>query len=152
MKEHSILSVNQIFHLEISKLMHKIMLNIAPKALVSIFQNQTRAVNAQTRSSNFFNLPNYSSVKCRQSLKYMGPLIWNDLPSTCKWDTKDNSILHDPMNFNSFLTRTKSHCISEVPYIWKCHVWKILLSLILYHIILYFMIVHIHSVNIVYNL
>ena len=84
MNENKILSVNQIFHLEIAKIMQRVTLKTIPVPFTDIFQNQLRTTTMVTRcSSNFFQLFT-SFQKCQQSISYTGPKIWNALPLDIK--------------------------------------------------------------------
>ena len=54
LKEQNILSVNQIFNVEIAKLMQRLHLGEAPNAISNIFTDQRRLLNVQTRSHTTF--------------------------------------------------------------------------------------------------
>ena len=55
MKENEIMSVNQIFHSEIAKIMLRVDLSIIPARFIDIFDSQSRTVTMVTRcSSDFF--------------------------------------------------------------------------------------------------
>ena len=84
MKENGMLSVNQIFHLETAKIMQRVSLGAIPVPFIDIFRNQTRTATMVTRySSNFFQ--SYTSFqKCKQSISYTGPYIWNGIPVEIK--------------------------------------------------------------------
>ena len=84
MIENKILSINQIFHLEISKLMQRVALNFIPSPFTDIFQNQERTLSMTTRSSSSYFQPLMFAQKCHQSISYTGPLTWGIVPSNIK--------------------------------------------------------------------
>ena len=52
LKEQNILSVNQIFNVEIAKIMQRLHLGEAPKSIFNIFTDQRRVLNVQTLCSH----------------------------------------------------------------------------------------------------
>ena len=52
MKENKLMSVNQIYHLEVSKVMQRVVLEVAPKPLTLLFENQIMNRSARTRSAS----------------------------------------------------------------------------------------------------
>ena len=52
MKENHLMSVNQIYHLEVSKIMQRVVLEVAPKPITLLFENQVRTHSTRTRSAS----------------------------------------------------------------------------------------------------
>ena len=69
MKEHNILSVNQIFHLEVSKIMQKHALNSIPSPFQKIFRARIRTSSTSTRSGTTITPAPSSTLKCAQSIR-----------------------------------------------------------------------------------
>ena len=75
MKEHKLLSVNQIYNVEISKLMQRLALGTIPAPFNVIFQDQIRTPCSSTRSATIVNRGSSKSLKCAQSVRCTGPKI-----------------------------------------------------------------------------
>ena len=117
MKEHNLPSVNQIYHLEIAKLMQKHALNITPSPIGDIFNSQSRISTVHTRSNISINPGQSRTLKCEQSIRCTGPKVWNSLPSDLKFlsnTTHTNSI---PLPFFSFRKKMKSYVITDTDFI-----------------------------------
>ena len=54
MKENKLMSVNQIYHLEVGKVMQRVVLEVAPKPITLLFENQIMNRSARTRSASHF--------------------------------------------------------------------------------------------------
>ena len=54
MKENNLMSVNQIYHLEVSKIMQRVVLEVAPKPITLLFENEVRTHSTRTRSASHF--------------------------------------------------------------------------------------------------
>ena len=74
------MSVNQIYELETCKIMHQVVLEVASQPLLDLFENQIRPLTTQTRSSSHFIPCKTNRIKCRQSIRHCGPIVWNSLP------------------------------------------------------------------------
>lgn len=115
MKENNILSVNQIFHLEVSKIMQKVALGTATPAFLSLFGNQKKTNEIMSKAITNFTQGVPGSTKCGQSISFLGPSVWNSLPSAIKKkgtygvNTRDNSVLAEPLKFDIFLSKIKKH-------------------------------------------
>ena len=120
LKEQNILSVNQIFNVEIAKLMQRLHLGEAPKSISNIFTNQRRVINVQTRSHTTFLSSTTFSMKSRQSISFIGPQIWNNLPvnvKKCIVINDDGDVISS--NFiplKHFKFEIKKHAISNIEY------------------------------------
>ena len=119
MKENRLMSVNQIFTLESAKTMQGVILKKSPVPISAIFANRVRTTQTQTRSGSYFNPCNTTRVKCRQTLRYCGPMIWNDLPNHVKWKDIANPENNQPtpLDFTRFCTNLKNFIFSETPFI-----------------------------------
>ena len=129
MLDNKILSVNQIFSLEISKLMQRVAIGYIPSPFTDIFQNQERLSSITTRSSSDYYQPFMSAKKCQQSISYTGPLIWGSIPSVVKaplnetdyirsYDSADPSILsHNSRVIKSFVKRMKKYSLHSIDFI-----------------------------------
>ena len=77
----NILKFNQIFHLEVAKLMHQISMkkpcNLS-KHFVKSSQAHTRLT--QTSTLNTFAIPFFKTNKLQQSFLYQGVSSWNSIP------------------------------------------------------------------------
>ena len=115
MKENNLLSVNQIFNLEVSKLMQKVALGTATPAFLTLFRNQKKKNEINSKSITNFTQGVPGSTKCGQSISFLGPQIWNLLPSVVKKkgaydeNTRDNSVYASPLNFDIFLKKLKTY-------------------------------------------
>ena len=77
--------------------MKRVTLKTIPTPFIDIFENQLRTTKMITRfSSDFF--PLYTSFqKCKQSISYTGPKIWNSIPIDVK-DIPELGISNDLEN------------------------------------------------------
>ena len=119
MKENKLMSVNQIYELETCKIMQQVVLEVAPQPLLDLFENQIRPLTTQTRSSSHFIPCKTNRIKCRQSIRHCGPIVWNSLPSCAKWEPISENHLSSkvPLIFTKFLSNAKDHIINESPFI-----------------------------------
>ena len=129
MCENKILSVNQIFHLEISKLMQRVVIGFIPSPFTDIFENQERSLSINTRSSSNYYQRFMSTQKCQQSISYTGPLIWGSIPSDVKVSMTDNDLFHlsdrtdqltltyNESSIKSFAKRMKTYSLQDVAFI-----------------------------------
>ena len=118
MKEHKLLSVNQIYHLEVSKIMQKYSLKSIPAPFYDIFENQTRTSRTRTRSASSVVRAASSTSKCAQSIRCTGPLIWNALPNDIRFAQSQNGELsaHRPLPLKTFIAGMKRYAIDNVSF------------------------------------
>ena len=119
MKEHNILSVNQIFHLEVSKIMQKHSLKSIPAPFLKIFQARTRTSSTSTRSGTSVIPAPSSTLKCAQSIRCIGPKIWNNVPKEIRFMPTNNTDLSNllPHPLKSFVLKMKGHAIQNIDFI-----------------------------------
>ena len=125
MGENKILSVNQTFHLEISKLMQRVAIGFVPSPFTNIFENQERSLSVTTRSASNYYQQFMSAKKCQQSISYTGPLIWGNIPSDVKVsmaaidsDRTDQSITtFNESSIKSFAKGMKSYSLQSIDFI-----------------------------------
>lgn len=92
MKHSSILTIEQILHLETAIFMHKLTNNSLPSAFCDILENNTIKSNTTRKTRSGSGLyPSFCRIDLtKQSLKYLGPLVWNRIPR----DIKDHKSLN----------------------------------------------------------
>ena len=127
MKENEIMSVNQIFHSEIAKIMRRVDLNTIPTPFIDIFKNQRRTATMVTRcSSNLFQ--SFTSFqKCKPSISYTGPYIWNSLPVELKSITTNDEPINEYVSETSdkygksfiskFMKKMKKFVLNNINFI-----------------------------------
>ena len=81
-----ILKVHDLYNLEVAKFMHSHFHSTLPTCFSTFFQEISESHNYNTRSKS---CRNYTTINCRssrgqRSIKYKGPKIWNDVPTSCK--------------------------------------------------------------------
>ena len=119
MKEHKLLSVQQIFNVELAKVMQKQTLGTLPAALSSIFIEQTRLTQIQSRSATQVSQPPTRFIKCEQSIRCTGPKVWNSLPNDIKYKTTDRNgvLFNTPIDFVPFKSAVKKYALSNIDFI-----------------------------------
>ena len=116
MKENKLLSVNQIYQVEIAKLMHKHTLGDIPSPFKDIFQSQVRQSGMRSRSNSQIIQAPSRTIKYEQSIRCSGPQIYNEIPSDIKYiNTDQNS--NRPESFPKFSSKIKLFAISDVDFI-----------------------------------
>ena len=93
MIENKLLSNNQIFHLEISKLMQRLELDFIPSPFVEIFKNQERSSSMSTRSSSSYFQSFMFAHKCQQCISYSGPLTWGTVPTDVRVSQNETDLI-----------------------------------------------------------
>ncbi len=118
MKENNLLSVNQIYHLEVAKLMQKYALKTIPSPFLSIFENQIRTLQRSTRSGSSIAIAPSATAKCAQSIRCVGPKIWNALPSNIKFQPspETNTSIPEPLPLKIFIIGLKKYAIENIPF------------------------------------
>ena len=122
MKEKKLLSVNQIYHVEISKIMQKIALGTGPTAFQNLFQNQIKVSEIGSGTISNFIRGASKSVNCAQSIRCTGPQIWNALPNSVKKKEAtsapfpQSTILGEPLPFCSFIQKLKTHALEKIDF------------------------------------
>ena len=120
MKENNLFSVNQIYHIEISKIMQKYALKSIPTPFYDIFHRQIRTSNTAARSATTVIQAPSSTSKCAQSIRCTGPKIWNSVPREIRYNLPEglSQIDHySPTQLKPFLSKLKSHVIQNVDFI-----------------------------------
>ena len=127
-------SINQIYNLEVGKLIQKLALGIIPPPFINMFESQIRESSLVTRSASHYFQPVMSKQKCKQSIKYAGPIIWNGIPENMKKCVQvdfncdlsdqleqDDDSLHNTRNslllLKPFCKRMQSYAINNVEFI-----------------------------------
>ena len=78
MKEHGLLSIEDIFKHEVAVFMFKYHNHFLPPAFDHIFQSKTSSIITQ-RNSHL--IPSFCRITVnQQSIRYIGPKIWNSIP------------------------------------------------------------------------
>ena len=120
LKEQNIPSVNQVFNVEVAKIMQRLHLEEAPKAISNIFINQRSELHVQTRSHTTFLSSTVSSMKARQTISFFGPRIWNNLPANikkCIVTNDDGDVISSNfIPYKRFKLMIKKYAISNVDY------------------------------------
>ena len=99
-----ILQVDELFKLELSKFMYKFVNGKLPGNFDDYFLEITTKHNYQTRVSkdNFF-IPRKNSRKGFNSLNYLGPKLWSEIPQNIKSKKSLNSFV---LSYKKFLLET----------------------------------------------
>ena len=118
MKENKLLSVNQIYHLEIAKIMQKYTLKTIPIPFLKIFEGQIRTSRTRTRSASSIAIAPSSTLKCAQSIRCTGPKIWNALPNNVRFIASENNGLSDqiPLPLKDFIPGMKRYAIENISF------------------------------------
>ena len=130
MISQKLLSVNQIFNLEVGKFMQRLALEIIPIPFLSMFSDQERVSERETRSASIYFQPHTSKSKCKQSIRFTGPLIWNAIPNAVKKSTNemlDNRVFvrnSEQLDRNAtwlptktFAKKMKAHALQNIDFI-----------------------------------
>ena len=121
MKDNNLLSVNQIYHVEIAKIMHKVALGSGPIAFRSLLQKQMKTAEIGSgRISNYIQGTS-KAVKCSESIRCTGPLIWNMLPSSVKKkcsisEPSQSPVSSEPLPFGQFVKKVKKHALLNIDF------------------------------------
>ena len=118
MKEHKLLSVNQIYHLEVAKIMQKYSLKTIPSPFFDIFRGQIRTTQTRTRSASSIVRATSSTAKCAQSIRCTGPQVWNSLPHDIRFlpSQPSESVAQVPLPLKRFIQGMKRYAIENIPF------------------------------------
>ena len=116
MKEYKLLSVNQIYHLEVAKIMQKYTLKAIPSPFFDIFQIRTS--QTRTRSASSIVRAPSATLKCAQSIRCTGPQVWNSLPNNIRFEPSLDDEVFDqvPLPLNKFIAGMKRYAIENIPF------------------------------------
>ena len=119
MKENNLLSVNQIYHLEVSKVMQKLALKSIPAPFYDIFKKLTRTSSTTTRSGATIIPGSSSTAKCAQSIRCTGPKIWNKIPREIRFTllNDSNSDNQNATRLKPFTSKMKAFVLNEIDFI-----------------------------------
>ena len=82
MSEHSLITTKHMYKMEISILMFKCQKNLLPRSFDKIFIQ--KSFHMKTRSSSNIVASFCRSTVIQQSLKFIGPKVWNNIPLIIK--------------------------------------------------------------------
>ena len=107
--------------------MQRVDLNTIPTPFIDIFRNERRTATMVTRcSSNFFQ--SFTSFqKCKPSISYTGPYIWNSLPVELKSITTNDEPINEYLSETSdkygksfiskFMKKMKKFALNNIDFI-----------------------------------
>ena len=101
MIKNGLLTIKQIRNLEICIFMYRYSNQCLSAALQNLFS--TKVTRITTRSNSKYIPPSYRATVCQQSIKFLGPKIWNKLPT----------IIEESKSLRSFAGKAKAHLISN---------------------------------------
>ena len=121
MKDNNILSVNQIYHFEMAKIIQRLALNGAPEAIQSIFEQHSRLVDVNLRSGSIYLPALFSTDKGQQCITFTGPNIWNSLPIQIKKDVShisENSNIDqaDYFPMKRFIFNMRTYALNNISF------------------------------------
>jgi len=82
MKKYNLLSIKQLYQLDLAVLMFKYHNHSLPLEFSNIFK--IRFLKVQTRSSSNIIMPSLKNAVSQQSIKFSGPKRWNRIPNDIK--------------------------------------------------------------------
>ena len=100
--ENGLLTIKQIRDLEICIFLYKYSNQCLPAALQNLFSIKATCIT--TRSTSKYIPPLYRATVRQQSIKFLGPKIWNKLPP----------IIEERKPLRSFVRKAKAHLISNL--------------------------------------
>ena len=98
--ECKLLKVKSIYEYAISIFMYKIQNDLSPKFMREHFSINSDIHSYNTRQSLLYHVPDYGNDKCQASIKYQGPVIWNNIPKDIRNSTSLDSF---KIHFKRFL-------------------------------------------------
>ena len=119
MKENKLLSVNQIYNVELAKLMQKHALGTLPAPFTDIYRDQLRLSQIQSRSATQVIQPTARFTKCEQAVRCTGPKVWNNIPNDIKYTLNVNGspLMDRPQKLGPFVSKIKAYAISSINFI-----------------------------------
>jgi len=97
-KNLHVLTIFDIYALQVSQFMFKVTFNLLPSSLVTYFQINSAVHSYNTRHFQDYHISSVRTAKRLKTLRHSGPRIWNSLPSEIKAIN----------NFHSFTRSVKS--------------------------------------------
>ena len=122
MIENNFLSVNQIYQVETSKIMQKVALGIGPIAFRTLFKKQIKVSEIGSGKISTFIQGSVKSVKCSQSIRFTGPVIWNALPNrikkkeTMSVQPQLSPVSSEPLSLSHFVANVKKHAVIDIKF------------------------------------
>ena len=95
MSEHNLITIKYMYKEEIGILMFKYHKNLLPRSFNKIFIQ--KLFHMKTRSSSNVVTSFCRSTVIQQSLKFIGPKIWNNIPLMIR-DSKTNNVFKQKLN------------------------------------------------------
>ena len=83
-KKFAILKIKDKFKFEICCLVYKFLHQLLPACFNKFFQRNSEIHSRRTRQSNDLHLPLFRKSICKQSLKFVGVKLWNEIPDEIK--------------------------------------------------------------------
>ena len=80
----TLFTINELYILETSKLMHKFNHDHLPPIFKNLFRLNITIHNISTRSKHNYHVPYFSKSISQQSIAFKGVKVWNALPSNIK--------------------------------------------------------------------
>ena len=88
-----LLNMSNITKLETIKFMYKLRNKLLPKCLQNFFEQPAKLHSHSTRfaSGNNYSINRFNKSKSQCSIRYQGPVLWNDLPTKIKYCARKNN-------------------------------------------------------------
>ena len=83
-KKYAILKVSDKFKFEICCFVYKFHHRLLFDCFNNFFQRNSEVYSRQIRQSNNLNLPLFKKSICKQSIKFVGVKLWNEIPNEIK--------------------------------------------------------------------
>ena len=100
MKRNGLLTIKQIYQVEIAIFMYKTVKKSNPVTLQNLFELKSSRMS--TRSNCLQISPAYRLTLCQQSIKFCGPKSWSKLPNAIK----------ECQSVKSFSDKVKTHFLN----------------------------------------
>ena len=100
MKQIGLLTIKQVYHVELAIFMYKTVKKLHPVAILNLFQLKSSLVS--TRSNSLYISPSYRLTMCQQCIKFSGPKKWSKLPTAIK----------ESRSLKFFSDKVKAHFLS----------------------------------------
>ena len=103
-----ILKILELYKFEIAKLMHQHSKQNLPPTISNLFKPLSNIHNRIIRSVslNHIYVENFSTLRCRRSIKYQGAKIWNAIPL----ELRDQSYRNFKLNYKKILLERYQIC------------------------------------------